>query len=160
MPSIYFICLPPNFALHTKANAMKGRSSALSDKSYCFTYMSQVRCSAYLYPSKNQLNRRPSMSAEWFLQGKELSLCAQLWATSQSWRKPWVFACLQPLLAEADGKVGTTVSLMLVLCICLVPWTLHLSPLALPKHHLLAMSLLRSGGSRTGSSSGKAGRGR
>lgn len=71
--------------------------------------------------------------------------------------EPWVFACFQPLLAEADGKVGTTVSLMLVLCICLVPWTLHLSPLALPKHHLLAMSLLRSGGSRMGSSSGKAG---
>lgn len=68
--------------------------------------------------------------------------------------------CLQRLLAEAEGNIGTTVSLMLVLSICLVPWTLHLSPLALPKHHLLAMSLLRSGGSRMGSSSGKAGRDR
>lgn len=45
-------------------------------------------------------------------------------------------------------------------CLCLVAGTLSLSPLALPKCHLLAMSLLRSGGSRMGSSSGKAGRDR
>lgn len=41
-----------------------------------------------------------------------------------------------------------------MLSLCLVPWTLSPSPLVLPKHHLLAMSLLRSGGSRMGSSSG------
>lgn len=37
---------------------------------------------------------------------------------------------------------------------------LDLGPLALPKHHLLAVALLRSGGSRMGSSPGKEGRDR
>lgn len=44
-------------------------------------------------------------------------------------------------VAEAERKVPTTASPMLVLSLSVVPWTLSLSPPALPKHHLLAMSL-------------------
>lgn len=91
-----------------------------------FTYASWVRGSAHPYGTKNQLNRRSSIAAEWFLQGKELPfVVSYALLTRQSWRWPWL-CILQLPVAEAEWKVPTTASPMPVLSLCLAPGTLGL----------------------------------
>lgn len=139
MSSLYLMCLPPNVVLHRTWRLILSPRVTMNIVSS--TRIWWMRGSACPSPTNKLLSRTPSISAEWFLQGKELSLWDQLWLLvspedSLCFSLFFSLPNLHIPLAGEEWKVPTTPSLMLVLSLCIVPWTLNLSPQLWPSQSI------------------------